>query len=182
MHDPGSLGGLLDELSDRIRRVHTRVLVGGLPSLAEQARQGGTRTEPWVVAVLLGNRRALAEEDQRQLQRVLRGGPACGISAVLVDVPLTIAAAVETVRLKEAAEPGRVVATTSMTGPHVSVVARPVAAARRGHGGLPRHRRSSTSACARGSAPSTTCCRRSSGPNRRCPGCAPPSGSPRGYR
>ena len=125
VHDPGSLGGLLDELSDRIRRVHTRVLVGGLPSLAEQARQGGTRTEPWVVAVLLGNRRALAEEDQRQLQRVLRGGPACGISAVLVDVPLTIAAAVETVRLTQAAEPGRVVATTSMTGPHVSVVLDP---------------------------------------------------------
>ena len=41
VHDPGSLAGLLDELSDRIRRVHTRVLVGGLPSLAEQARQGG---------------------------------------------------------------------------------------------------------------------------------------------
>src|SRR3954447_7017368 len=125
VHDPGSLGGLLDELSDRIRRVHTRVLVGGLPSLAEQARQGGTCTEPWVVAVLLGNRKPLADEEQRQLQRVLRGGPACGISAVLVDVPLTIAAPVETVRLREAAGPERVVAITTMTGPHVTVALDP---------------------------------------------------------
>jgi ABC-type uncharacterized transport system YnjBCD ATPase subunit len=131
VHDPGNLGGLLDELSDRIRRVHTRVLVGGMPSLAEQARQTGTRTEPWVVAVLLGNRAALGEEDRRQLQRVLRGGPACGISVVLVDVPLTIAAPVETVRLQEGAVPGggaeatRVVASTTMTGPHVTVVPDP---------------------------------------------------------
>ena len=29
VHDPGDLAGLLDELSDRIRRVHTRVLVDG---------------------------------------------------------------------------------------------------------------------------------------------------------
>ena len=129
VHDPGNLEGLLVELSDRIRRVHTRVLVGGLPSLAEQARQSGTRTEPWVVAVLLGNRRALADEDRRQLQRVLRGGPACGISVVLVDVPLTIAAPVETVRLSEVPDtsPPRVVATTSMTGPHITVVPDPPA-------------------------------------------------------
>ena len=100
--------------------MHTRVLVGGLPSLAEQARQGGTRTEPWVVAVLLGNRRALAEEDRRQLQRVLRGGPACGISVVLVDVPLAIAAAVETVRLTR--PPNRDGWwRPRMTGPHVTV-------------------------------------------------------------
>jgi hypothetical protein len=30
VHDPGSLSGLLEELSDRIRRVHTRVLVVGM--------------------------------------------------------------------------------------------------------------------------------------------------------
>ncbi|MBL8926290.1 MAG: cell division protein FtsK [Pseudonocardia sp.] len=128
VHDPGNLDGLLTDLSDRIRRVHTRVLVGGLPSLAEHARETGTRTEPWIVAVLLGNRKALADDDQRQLQRVLRGGPACGISVVLVDVPLMIAAPVETVRLAEVSvrpPAARVVATTSMTGPHVTVLPDP---------------------------------------------------------
>jgi hypothetical protein len=82
-----------------------------------------------VVAVLLGNHSALGEEERRRLQRVLRGGPACGISVVLVDVPLAIAAPVETVQLREV--PGevtaadRVVARTTMTGPHVSVVPDP---------------------------------------------------------
>ncbi|HSU09168.1 MAG TPA: FtsK/SpoIIIE domain-containing protein [Pseudonocardia sp.] len=123
VHDPGDLGGLLTELSDRIRRVHTRVLVGGMPSLAEQTLATGSRTEPWVVAVLLGNGGALGEEDRRQLQRVLRAGPACGISVVLVDIPLAIAAEVERVELRE--ESGRVVASTTMTGPHVTVVPDP---------------------------------------------------------
>jgi DNA segregation ATPase FtsK/SpoIIIE, S-DNA-T family len=123
VHDPGHLGGLLTELSDRIRRVHTRVLVGGRPSLAEQTLATGSRTEPWVVAVLLGNGSALGEEDRRQLQRVLRAGPACGISVVLVDIPLAIAAEVERIELRE--ESGRVVACTTMTGPHVTVVPDP---------------------------------------------------------
>jgi hypothetical protein len=130
VHDPGSLTGLLEELSDRIRRVHTRVLVGGMLSLAAQARATGQRTEPWVVAVLLGNRIPLGDDDQRQLQRVLRGGPACGISVVLVDIPLTISAPVETVRLQEdpaavAGSAAGVVARTTMTGPHVTVVLDP---------------------------------------------------------
>jgi DNA segregation ATPase FtsK/SpoIIIE, S-DNA-T family len=123
VHDPAHLGGLLTELSDRIRRVHTRVLVGGRPSLAEQTLATGSRTEPWVVAVLLGNGSALGEEDRRQLQRVLRAGPACGISVVLVDIPLAISAEVEGIELRE--ELGRVVATTTMTGPHVTVVPDP---------------------------------------------------------
>jgi DNA segregation ATPase FtsK/SpoIIIE, S-DNA-T family len=123
VHDPAHLGGLLIELSDRIRRVHTRVLVGGRPSLAEQTLATGSRTEPWVVAVLLGNGSALGEEDRRQLQRVLRAGPACGISVVLVDIPLAISAEVERIGLRE--ELGRVVATTTMTGPHVTVVPDP---------------------------------------------------------
>ena len=38
VHDPGGLEGLLEELSDRIRRVHARVLVGGHPSLKALAR------------------------------------------------------------------------------------------------------------------------------------------------
>ncbi len=82
VHDPGDLEGLLDELSDRIRRVHTRVLVGGHPSLQALARADAGR------APSRGSSRCssatgtpLGEEDRRQLQRVLRGGLACGISA-----------------------------------------------------------------------------------------------------
>ena len=54
---------------------------------------------------------------------MLRAGPACGISVVLVDIPLAITAPVERVELRE--EAGRVVATTTMTGPHVTVVPDP---------------------------------------------------------
>ena len=98
VHDPGNLEGLLDELSDRIRRVHTRVLVDGHPSLQALAREAHQRPEPWVVAVLVGDGTPLART-RSQVQRVLRGGPACGISLVLVDVPMTIGAPLETVRL-----------------------------------------------------------------------------------
>jgi hypothetical protein len=124
VHDPGHLDGLLDELSDRIRRVHTRVLVGGMPSLKVLAEETGERTEPWVVAVLVGNKNPLSDDHRRQLQRVLRGGPACGISVVLLDVPMTIAAPVETVRL-QAVDGQGVVASSTMTGPHVTVVPDP---------------------------------------------------------
>jgi hypothetical protein len=132
VHDPGNLEGLLDELADRIRRVHTRVLVDGQPSLRALAEQTGRREEPWFVVVLVGDGTPLPEEEQ--LQRVLRGGPACGISVVLLDVPMTIGAALETVRLHSVpddpaagpADPGpATVALTSMTGPHVTVVPDP---------------------------------------------------------
>ena len=116
VHDPGRLPQLLEELSDRIRRVHTRVLVDGHPSLAALAAEAGGRSEPWIVTVLMGNRSALREEDHRQLQRVARGGPACGVQLVLLDVPMTVNAPVESVQLR-AEEP----TITSMTGPHVGV-------------------------------------------------------------
>jgi hypothetical protein len=116
VHDPGRLPQLLDELSDRIRRVHTRVLVDGHSSLRELAGTTGVRTEPWLVAVLVGNRSALCEDEHRQLQRVARGGLACGVQLVLLDVPMTVNAAVETVRI---ADDGT--ATTSMTGPYATV-------------------------------------------------------------
>lgn len=116
VHDPGRLPQLLEELSDRIRRVHTRVLVDGHASLKALARVAETRTEPWVVAVLVGNRTALREEDHRQLQRIARSGPACGVALVLLDVPMTVNAPVETVALT--AE-GAV--TCSMTGPYAAV-------------------------------------------------------------
>ncbi len=117
VHDPSRLPQLLEELSIRIRRVHTRVLIDGQPSLrALAATPDGARTEPWVVAVLIGNRSSMAEEEHRQLQRVARGGLACGVQLVLLDVPVTLNAAVETVQLADD-QPTR----TSMTGPHVGV-------------------------------------------------------------
>lgn len=115
VHDPGLLPQLLEELSDRIRRVHTRVLVDGQPSLSAMAATTGGRTEPWIIAVLMGNRAALREEDHRQLQRVARGGPACGVQLVLLDVPMTVNAPVESVQVRDSAT------VTSMTGPYVTV-------------------------------------------------------------
>ncbi|GAA4675168.1 FtsK/SpoIIIE domain-containing protein [Pseudonocardia yuanmonensis] len=114
-HDPNRLGDLLDELSERIRKVHSRVLVGGFPSLRAHAAHEGRRSEPWVVVVLAGNRTALPEDQQRQLQRIARSGLACGIHLVMLDVPVTVAATVETVRFTRAG------VRCSMTGPHVRV-------------------------------------------------------------
>ncbi|MHA6792995.1 FtsK/SpoIIIE domain-containing protein [Pseudonocardia bannensis] len=124
VHDPGRLPQLLEELSDRIRRVHTRVLVDGHPSLRALAEATGARTEPWIVVVLAGNRSALSEDDHRQLQRVARGGPACGIQLVLLDVPMTVSAPVETVKLRET-EAGTPYAVSSMTGPYATVTPDP---------------------------------------------------------
>jgi hypothetical protein len=116
VHDPAMLPQLLDELSDRIRRVHTRLLVDGHPSLRALAESTGARNEPWIVAVLVGNRAPLKDDEHRQLQRVARGGLACGVQLVLLDVPMTINAPVESVRVDDAGT-----ATTSMTGPYVTV-------------------------------------------------------------
>lgn len=116
VHDPRRLPQLLEDLSDRIRAVHTRVLVDGHPSLAAIP---GSRTEPWVVAVLAGNGRALREEDHRQLQRVARAGPACGVHLVMIDVPVTLNAPVETVRLQDGGS------SSTMTGPHITLAIDP---------------------------------------------------------
>ena len=116
VHDPRRLPQLLEDLSDRIRAVHTRVLVDGHPSLAAMP---GSRTEPWVVAVLAGNGRALREEDHRQLQRVARAGPACGVHLVMIDVPVTLNAPVETVRLQDGGS------SSTMTGPNITLAIDP---------------------------------------------------------
>jgi DNA segregation ATPase FtsK/SpoIIIE, S-DNA-T family len=116
VHDPSGLDVLLEELSDRIRRVHNRVFVDHARSLVELAEKTHRRAEPWTVAVLVGNGQALKEEQRTQLQRVARGGVACGVHLVLVNVPMPIGAAVETVELL----PGGLVR-TSMTGEHVAV-------------------------------------------------------------
>ncbi|OJY48848.1 FtsK/SpoIIIE domain-containing protein [Pseudonocardia sp. 73-21] len=121
VHDPSGLERLLEDLSDRIRRVHTRVLVDGHPSLRAMQDITGERTEPWVVAVLVGNRQPLRDDDQRQLQRVASGGLACGVQLVTVDVPIAVGASVETVDI------GRQDAVrTSMTQKYVAVELDPV--------------------------------------------------------
>ncbi len=121
VHDPARLPQLLDDLSDRIRRIHTRVLVGGLTSVRAAADASGARSEPWVLAVLLGGHgRALGEDEHRRLARVARSGPACGVQLVLLDVPVAVNAPVEQVRFRPDGT-----ATTSMTGPWVTVVPDP---------------------------------------------------------
>ncbi|WP_433267973.1 FtsK/SpoIIIE domain-containing protein [Actinosynnema sp. CS-041913] len=117
VHDPARLHELLDELSDHIRRVHTGVLVEGHQSVRSV---GGRRTEPWRVAVLFGNRQALKEEHQQQLQRVARNGLACGVQLIIVDIPVTVNSPIETVTI--AADQS---ATTTMTGKHVTVALDP---------------------------------------------------------
>jgi hypothetical protein len=78
VHDPNGLPRLLDELADRIRRVHNKVLAADEATLAEYTRHSdGPRAEPWVVAVLVGNRQPLREEDHRALAR----SPAVGSRA-----------------------------------------------------------------------------------------------------
>ncbi|MBO0877851.1 MAG: cell division protein FtsK, partial [Pseudonocardia sp.] len=122
VHDPARLDELLEELSDHIRRVHTRVLVDGHPTLRALAEGAGARTEPWVLAVLVGNRAALPDEERRALQRIARNGLACGIQLVLVDVPLAVSAPVETVTMVEPANlAAPVTARCTMTGPHATV-------------------------------------------------------------
>ena len=106
VHDPTRLPQLLEELSNRIRRVHTRVLVDGQPRLRALAAATDGRADRAV-----GGRGAdrqpvgMREEDHRQLQRVARGGLACGVQLVLLDVPVTVNAAVETVQLADDGRP-----------------------------------------------------------------------------
>ncbi|HEX5597620.1 MAG TPA: FtsK/SpoIIIE domain-containing protein [Micromonosporaceae bacterium] len=85
---PGGLAGLLDELVDQIRRINETVLAGEHPSLGELARTTGRRPEPWRLAVLLGGDE-LSRHERRQLDRVVRTGPACGVHLVVrgLDLP-----------------------------------------------------------------------------------------------
>lgn len=119
-HDPDRLDDLLDDLSERIRRIHSRVLVKGALSLREHTATEGSRSEPWVVVVLAGNRTALPDEQQRRVQRIARSGLDCGIQLVLLDIPITVGAACESVRLDVDGQ-GRPVGRCSMTGAHVPV-------------------------------------------------------------
>jgi DNA segregation ATPase FtsK/SpoIIIE, S-DNA-T family len=125
VHHPAQLGELLEQLSEHIRRVHTRVLVDGHLSLRALSASTGVRSEPWQIAVLVGGRSEfeLRDDDRRALQRVARNGLACGIQLVLVDVPVAINAPVEHVTLLEPTRSwsSPVTARSSMTGEHVTV-------------------------------------------------------------
>lgn len=115
-HDPTRLDDLLDELAEHIRRIRTNALLGGHTSLRSLADESGRRAEPWRIAVLFGAGESLRDEQQQQLQRVARDGPSCGIQLIVVDLPMTVNSAVESVSLSS---PSR--ARTSMTGPHAVV-------------------------------------------------------------
>lgn len=78
---PGGLAGLLDELVEEIRRINETVLAGEYGSLADLAAATGRRPEPWRLAVLLGDDE-LTPHERRQLARVVRAGPACGVHLV----------------------------------------------------------------------------------------------------
>jgi S-DNA-T family DNA segregation ATPase FtsK/SpoIIIE len=120
VHDPQKPGGLLAALTEQIHRVHAQVHVDGHSSLAARAAITGMRDEPWTVAVLFGTGKALREVDHQQLERVLRDGLACGISVVLVNLPVDMAAPTEQVFLSEFG-PVR----TSMTGELIDVTLDP---------------------------------------------------------
>ncbi|CAM00011.1 FtsK/SpoIIIE family protein [Saccharopolyspora erythraea NRRL 2338] len=115
-HDPTRLDEMLEALSDHIRRIHTSALLGGHTSLRALAAETGHRSEPWRIAVLFGDGQPLREEQQQQLQRIARNGLACGIQLVIVDLPLTVNSAIESVTL---IDPDR--ARCSMTGPEAVI-------------------------------------------------------------
>ncbi|ASO22801.1 ESX-1 secretion system protein EccCa1 [Actinoalloteichus hoggarensis] len=116
VHDPARLHDLLDEFAEHIRRIHTSVLVDGRRSIGALHSETGRRPEPWRVAVLFGNRSALREEHQQKLQRIARNGLSCGVQLIIVDLPITVNSAVETLRLHDDQT-----ARCSMTGPHATV-------------------------------------------------------------
>jgi S-DNA-T family DNA segregation ATPase FtsK/SpoIIIE len=116
VHDPQKPSGLLAALTEQIHRVHAQVHVDGHSSLAARAAVTGTRDEPWTVAVLFGTGTPLREADHQQLERVLRDGLACGISVVLVDLPVDMAAPTEQVFFSDSGA-----ARTSMTGKLITV-------------------------------------------------------------
>ncbi len=120
VHDPAGLPHLLEELADRIRRVHGDVLATGEQTLAGRTRTRRERPEPWVLAVLVGNRQPLREDEHRALSRIARGGLACGVQLILLDVPMAIGAPVETVDIDD-----RGLVRTSMTGRYVQVEIEP---------------------------------------------------------
>ena len=101
VHDPGNLEGLLDELSDRIRRVHTRVLVDGHPSSQALARDGDSGPSRGSSRCSSATGAPLARRSGARSSGCCAAGLACGISVVLVDVPHDHRRAVETVRLHE---------------------------------------------------------------------------------
>lgn len=120
VHDPARPSDLLDELSEHIRRVHTGVLAGGDTSIRSISGRAGRRTEPWRIAVLFGNHKALPDEHQQQLLRIARNGLPCGVQLIVVDVPVTVNSPMEMVEFT-----GEHTARCTMTGPYATVTPDP---------------------------------------------------------
>src|SRR5690606_10251147 len=89
VHAPERLDARREVLSAHIQGIHTNALLSGHPTLRALAAETAHRSEPWRVAVLFGNREALKEEQQQQLQRIARSGLACGIQLIVVDASLS---------------------------------------------------------------------------------------------
>ncbi|RJQ70285.1 cell division protein FtsK [Pseudonocardiaceae bacterium YIM PH 21723] len=117
-HDPSRLDGMLDELSEHIRRIHKGVLVDGHPTLEAVTAVQGRRTEPWRIGVLFGNGTPPTEDQSQKLRRVARNGLACGIQLIMVDIPVDVANSVESIVLLGRDQDKREIAKGSMVGPH----------------------------------------------------------------
>ncbi|GAA3558911.1 FtsK/SpoIIIE domain-containing protein [Amycolatopsis ultiminotia] len=111
LYDPTRLEDLLDELAGHIRRIHATGMQAGHTSLRELRKATGQRLEPYRIAVLYGNGETLEPERARDLKRVASGALAAGICLILVDVPTTVSASVETLSLLDERR-----AISSMTG------------------------------------------------------------------
>ena len=100
---PGGLTDLLDGLVEDVRRINESVLGGDHASLAGlAAANGGRRSEPWRLAVFLGDA-ATAEEltaaQRAQLDRIARTGVPCGVHLLVRGLPVPTGPAVERIRV-----------------------------------------------------------------------------------
>ena len=109
---PGGLGGLLDDLVERIRQTHESPPAlpdrpGARSELASPAAPA-TPDPPWLLAVLLADAATVAEltaAQAAQLDRVIRTGVACGVHLIVRGLPPIDHPAVCHVRLIDDADP-----------------------------------------------------------------------------
>ena len=152
--------GCSAQLSDRIRRVHTRVLAHGHSSLRAVADAEGARARSrgcssccWATA----SRSATRSTASCSASPATARPPAC--SLILVDVPATLHGPVETVRLDDPPEPGATAPMhSSMTGDTDRRPAGPAGARGAARRGRERDRRRARALARHGSARSPTCC------------------------
>jgi len=108
---PTGLSGLLDDLTEEVRRINESVLSGEYASLWALADATGRRPEPWRIIVLLGgdSDAELTGAQRAQLARVVRTGVPCGIHLIATGLQLEPHESVVTVEMAE-------VIRTSVTG------------------------------------------------------------------